>query len=256
MSKKLESHNQRYARWSSVPDHLKTKTQLKQMRLKPLDVRNYQATVKVYQYSSWREFELYDISLTKPVKSRKEANIDDIELTQTSIAEALYVINKSAKRSRDTKTRNYNRGNHYFVNKAKERQNELYALKEDAIDTCIDDEIAEVLGYHSQKNVISHTIWVDTDEMIEKDTGYDNDFDPEDDEVRYYRERQTEYEVVTNYFLLVNIADFTFHLPLDKSQIEHYDFLGEIERISAEKTRKTTIKFNQAVKLLNKLIGA
>jgi hypothetical protein len=42
----MESPKEKYSRWSSVPAHLKTKTQLKQMGLKPLDESNFQTKVK------------------------------------------------------------------------------------------------------------------------------------------------------------------------------------------------------------------
>lgn len=53
---------------------------------------------------------------------------------------------------------------------------------------------------------------------------------------------------------MIAMADYTFHLPASKKQVKNLEFLGEIDKISAEQTRKTNIKFEQAVELLNKYL--
>ncbi|KQY85273.1 hypothetical protein ASD24_28745 [Paenibacillus sp. Root52] len=209
---------QRFSRWSQVPEHLKTKTQLKELGLKPLDESDFQATIKVRQHGAMREFDLYDISMTRPIK-RRIINIDSIEIAPETIAESLYVINKSAKKSRDTKESNYFMGNHDIVGRSKTRQNNLYALKDRVLKSCIAKGVAEIVGYH-----IHNIEWMDTK------------------------------QVKKIHLLLIAVADYTFHLPASKKQVKNLEFLGEIDKISAEQTRKTNIKFEQAVELLNKYL--
>lgn len=244
---------QKFVRWSKVPEHLKTKTQLKELGLKPLDETDFQATIKVRQHSATREFNLYNISLTRPIK-RRVAKIDKIKITPETIAESLYVVNKSAKKSRDTKELNYDWGNHNIVSRAKTRQNQLYALKEKVLKKCIVNGIAEVLGVHTQKLVHSRFEWLDTDEIVGSDIEYDLET-AELVEITFYRREQKEIrEQTTSHFLLIKISDFSFHLPATKKQTKHKRFLGTIDKIPAEKTRKTIIKFEQAVELLNEFI--
>lgn len=243
----------RFSRWSQVPEHLKTKTQLKELGLKPLDESDVQATIKVRQHGSTREFDLYDISMTRPINKRI-VNIDSIEITPETIAESLYVINKSAKKSRDTKELNYSWGYHDVVSRAKIRQNQLYALKEEVLEKCIATGIAEVLGYHAQKLEHLRFEWVDTDEIVGSGFKYDPEIDSEVEVVYYRREQQVVREKTTSRLILIKIEDFTFHLPATKDQVKHRQFLGTIDKIPAE-TRKTTIKFEQAVKLLNELLN-
>lgn len=243
----------RFIRWSKVPEHLKTKTQLKELGLKPLDESNFQATIKVRQNGATREFNLYDISLTRLIK-RRITNIDDIEIKPETIAEALYVINKSAKKSRDTKEVNYDWGNHDIVSRAKIRQNSLYALKEEVLKKCIVNGFAEVMGYHTQKFESSQFEWVDTDEIVGCDWEYDDETESVVEVVYYRREQQEVREKKTSRLLLIKIADFSFHLPASKKQVKNFEYLGEIDKIPAEQTIKTKIKFEQAMKLLNKYL--
>lgn len=212
----------RYFRWSEVPEHLKTKTQLKELRLKPIDESNFQGTINVRQHGSIWEFNLYDISLTRPI-IRRVVNVENIEIKPGTIAESLYVINKSAKKSRDTKDTNYFEGNFDVVNKAKTRQNNLYALKDRVLKSCVAKGVAELIGYHIQK-----IEWMDTKQGP-----------PKSKKIR---------------LLLIAMADYTFHLPASKKQVKNLEFLGEIDKISAEQTRETNIKFEQAVELLNKYL--
>ncbi|MMZ61038.1 hypothetical protein D1872_231660 [compost metagenome] len=71
-------------------------------------------------------------------------------MTDENIAKALYVINKSAKKSRDTKTLNYEFNKHDIVSHAKKRQTELYDLKSAVITKLIQENKVVVKGYHKQ----------------------------------------------------------------------------------------------------------
>ncbi|MBP3041876.1 hypothetical protein J9303_20885 [Bacillaceae bacterium Marseille-Q3522] len=90
-----------FNRWNEVPSHLKTKTQLKELDLKPISELEYQATIIAKYNKRCSFYKLYDVNTAcKPIKRRI---VKEIEITDANIAESLYIINKSAKLSRDTK---------------------------------------------------------------------------------------------------------------------------------------------------------
>ncbi len=194
----------KYRHWNDVPENLKTKTQLKEMKLKPIGKPK---AVKLGHQA--KEYNLYDIKETESTKKIK-VDIAKIDLNINNIAEALYIINKSVKKSRDTKTQNYDAGRFDVVSRAKTRQLKLYGLKNAVIDKLLNDNKAEIIGYHTQKD---------------------------------------------NYLLLIRINDYTFHLPTNEQRVKSLKCLGEIGIISAETTRKTALKFNEAVKLLEMYVG-
>lgn len=127
------------------------KTALKKMKLKPskLAIPQYH---KVRVQNTWKEFEFFTLEQTVEIKEKKPINIREYDMTVDNICEALYIINKSAKRSRDTKARNYNEGNHGHVKKAKIRQQELYELKENVINKLLKEKRISLEGFHKQFN--------------------------------------------------------------------------------------------------------
>lgn len=131
-------------------------------------------------------------------------------LTDVNLAKSLYLINKSAKKSRDTKKLNYQHHNYGVVSRSKTRQNKLYALKNQAIQKLVQENKAKIIGYHIQK-------------------------------LRYSGEKV--------YLLLLEFAGYTFHLPINKTDAKNYNFIGEIDLISAD-SAKNDIKFNQAIDLI------
>lgn len=131
-------------------ERLYTETQLKRdlkMKLKE-DAKG--EWIKIYTGGRWKEFEFFKIDQAIPLKTRKKVEIKDIEINPKNICEALYVINKSAKISRDTKKLNYGRGNYGVVSGAKTRETKLYELKNKVMDKLIKNNILKLLGYHMQ----------------------------------------------------------------------------------------------------------
>lgn len=245
-----------YVKFKNVPDHLKTKTQLKEMGLKPINEECPDATVKAYVQGHWKVFNLYDITNTKEIKKR---HVNELPITDKNIAEALYLINKSAKKSRDTKVINYTLNNHNVVKRSKNRELDLYDLKNRVILAALQKGIAAEVGYHTQKNLRT-----EREKIILCHCCNEEDWENEDDwefecycpcheERRHYEIRDKEIEVI-NYFTLVKINDYTFHLPNSFENVQHLTHFGEIERISAEATRKVDITFTQAVTLLNRFL--
>ncbi len=199
--------------WHQVENGYYTKTRLRnEFGLKPVDLQQYDATLKAKTPQGWKDFVLYHINNTVEIKRQK---IADIEPTLTNIAEALYVINKSAKISRDTKVNNYSLNKHQVVAGAKTRQIQLYELKNAVIEKLLQEKKIFIIGYHKQ---------------------------------------QSNWKNGEIYLMLVKIEEFTFHLPVTKKDIQSYNYPGTIDKISAVKTRKTHLKFHESKRMLEKYI--
>lgn len=136
--------------WKNVEEGYFTKTKLKtEMGLKPIDESKYDATATLYINSKWGEYVLYHVDNCVEIKKRK---VIEHKITPKTIAEALYIINKSAKVSRDTKSQNYEIRKYQVVNAAKTRQIRLYDLKEATIQKLLTQGIIEVVGFHMINN--------------------------------------------------------------------------------------------------------
>lgn len=88
---------------------------------------------------------------TLPAKKSIYSDIP-LEPTDENIAQALYVINKSAKVSRDTKQKEYNNRNHSLCKGAKTRMQNHYDLKEAVMKKLIDENRMKYIGICKQKN--------------------------------------------------------------------------------------------------------
>lgn len=208
---KMETREQKiphFIGWKNVPGGYHTKTSLRRdMRLKPIDENKPDATLKAMGGGKWKDFVLYHIDNTVEIKQRKVKLLDP---TDKNIAESLYLINKSAKLSRDTKQSNYYDRKFQVVGAAKTRQNKLYYLKDAVIEKLIDENRIDIIGYHEQQS-------------------YDGDI---------------------NYLMMLKMEGFTFHIPISKNETNGLKLLGDIGIIPAEKTRDVSINFYEAKKLL------
>ena len=88
---------------------------------------------------------------TLPVKKSVYSDIP-LEPTDENIAQALYVINKSAKVSRDTKQKEYNYGRHSLCKSAKTRMQNHYDLKDAVMKKLISENRMKYIGICKQKN--------------------------------------------------------------------------------------------------------
>lgn len=131
--------------------NLFTKAYLKEKyNRKPLkDAKSYEC--KVYTGGRWKAFDFYKMEDTVEIKSRIKKEIIELEINDENIFKALYVINKSAKKSRDSKTKNYFLENYGIVSRCKSRQLELYELKDMVIKKAISDKKLSFEGFHIQK---------------------------------------------------------------------------------------------------------
>lgn len=87
---------------------------------------------------------------TLPVKKSVYSDIP-LEPTDENIAQALYVINKSAKVSRDTKQKEYNYGRHSLCKSAKTRMQNHHDLKDAVMKKLISENRMEYIGINKQE---------------------------------------------------------------------------------------------------------
>ena len=122
----------------------------------------------VYTYASNRyvSCHLYNImdiikyAQHNEIQRKKVRDIKLPEITQANLAEALYILNKSAKKSRDTKKQAYEHCNYSVCNASKTRSMNLYHLKDVAMDKMIEDEYLTFVGIHRQI-VNGKTVYLD-----------------------------------------------------------------------------------------------
>ena len=139
-----------YTGWLKVPQGLSTKTRLKkEYGLRPGKECDPVAIVKGYTPIGQKEFDLYQISDCIEIKKRK-IDINNLTMDDKTLSDALYIINKSAKKSRDTKQENYDLGRHGIVSASKTRQSKLYELKDKVIGRLEQQGRLTFLGYHTQ----------------------------------------------------------------------------------------------------------
>lgn len=106
---------------------------------------NYMAPV----YSIKDVILLGESGMIKP--KRKSSNLNVVEATPDNLSMALYVLNKSAKKSRDTKQSAYYAKNFPVCNAAKTRSKNLYYLKNAVMKKMIEDGFMYFCGIHQQK---------------------------------------------------------------------------------------------------------
>lgn len=229
-----------------------TKTQLSQMKpaRKPINEDCPKAL-----YKKMREFDLFHIDETIEKKQNK---VEPLIMCDENIAKSLYIINKSAKKSRETKNEKYSSGKHSQVKSAKNRENKLYKLKDDVLNLLLEEGKAKIEGYHTQ-TFERHREYLERSEEyelrleeLEGIYGYVDRYDREELEREFPGEIKVEITKEVSKLILIRFEEFTFHRPaLDTNELKH---LGEIGVISAE-AKKTDIKFNQAQELLKRFLN-
>lgn len=139
-----------YSGWHNIPGDMSTKTRLRnEFGLKPSKSAEPVAIVKAQYNNKWNAYNLYRMDDCIEIKKRK-IDISDFEMDNKTIADALYIINKSAKVSRDTKVENYKCRQFKVVNAAKTRQLKHYALKDEVINKLKIEDRIKLEGYHKQ----------------------------------------------------------------------------------------------------------
>ncbi len=146
----------------------------------------------------------------KFIPKRKARSVS--EITDENIAMSLYLINKSAKKSRDTKKNSYYRQDFTICKSAKTREHNLYTLKNDAMNKLISEGKMQYCGIDIQTS-------------------------PEGEAV-----------FLKSYML----SGYTFHSIAALGSFDESELTGKVIPgiISSEKTRNVTINFNQAKEIL------
>lgn len=228
-----------------------TKTQLSQMKpgRKPINDDCPKAL-----YKKMREFDLFHIDETI---EKKQNTVEQLEINDENIAKSLYIINKSAKKSRETKKAKYCSGKHSEVKCAKNRENKLYKLKDDVLDLLLAKGKAKIEGYHTQ-TFERHIEYLERSEEyelrleeLESIYGYVDRYDREELERQFPGEMKAEIIKNVSNLILIRFEEFTFHRPTNITN--ELKYLGEIGVISAE-AKKMDIKFNQAQELLKRFL--
>lgn len=111
----------------------------------PLDRRK-----EVHIYSIPDVIKVYEQEML-PVKKSVYSDIP-LEPTDENIAQALYIINKSAKISRDTKQKKYNSNKYTLCKCAKTRMQNHYNLKKAVMRKLIDENRMKYIGICKQNN--------------------------------------------------------------------------------------------------------
>ncbi|AEF93857.1 hypothetical protein Desca_0983 [Desulfotomaculum nigrificans CO-1-SRB] len=209
-----------YRSWAEVPAYLKTKMKLEKLGLMPKYIDSPDAAIVVYDRHGYKRYYLYDIDRCIPIPNytAPSADAENIEMTTENLAEALYVVNKFAKKMRDQKKYNYDAGQHDMVKQSRIKEQELYDLKEKVLSKMLAEERARILGIHKQ--------------TVENKQG----------------------ELWENHLLLIAAGDYDFHRPARAKDIDKYPYLGEIDIIPADKKRATKLLFAESFKLLQKYL--
>ena len=105
----------------------------------------------IYQYKISDVIAIDKYAEENNLKRKPKKDVILPELTDENIAEALYVINKSAKLSRDTKMNAYYQNKYIICRIAKIRELTLYDLKNLVMDKLIKEDRITFVGYHKQK---------------------------------------------------------------------------------------------------------
>ncbi|GEM02533.1 hypothetical protein SAMN05421839_1429 [Halolactibacillus halophilus] len=134
--------------YKQIPDHLATKTTLLKIHHRKItEQTKVRGTVSLYTPHGHKTFNLYAIEDAIPIKKR-HVEIKHVHLTDKTLSEALYIINKSAKKSRDAKNLAYLLGDHQTTQSQKSRQQNLYKLKDKTLAILAAQGKLIYLGYH------------------------------------------------------------------------------------------------------------
>lgn len=192
--------------------------------------------------------DVWDCKSNTPYK--KKFKIRELEITDENISNALYLINKSAKVSRDTK----NKQPRTSVGKAsRTRMISLYELKDAVISKLIKDGRIEIIGVHNKEYKSTETNYMYFDacsdkEISEEDTYYMEKYD-------YYYQYTIENVIKTQQLLFFRLQNNTFHIPYEGDCKEYPVLSGIIkEDISAVKSKNVGMTLVEAKKLLRKYL--
>ena len=125
-------------------------TYLKELGFKIKEGEKPFVYVDVYVNGFWkRNVPAYKIEQTSKI-SKRRTDIRLLDINNENLCISLYVINKSAKKSRDTKQKSYDSKIFKTTNYLKTRETLLYQLKKEVIYKMVSEGRLQVIGYHKQ----------------------------------------------------------------------------------------------------------
>jgi hypothetical protein len=184
------------------------------------------------------------------ISCKKKPKLREFETSDENISDALYLINKSAKVSRDTK----NEKTRTNIGKAsRTRMNNLYDLKDAVISKLIKESRIEIIGIHNKEYNATERIYkyfnlYSDEEINEQDTFYMG-------KDEFYSKYITKKVIKTHQLLFFRLKDNTFHIPYEGG-CNNYPVLNKVikEDISALKTKKVDMTLPEAKVLLENYI--
>ena len=139
------------------------------------------------------------------------------EITDEVIFKSMYILNKSAKKSRDTQKKANKENNLPLMRRAKTRKDFIYKIKHLAMEKLIEEGRLEFIGIHKQD--VNHTSFY----------------------LAYYKSAE----------------GFSYHRPATKQEIKLYkeDSIQTMTVVPATVKRKQDIGYMEAIEILLKFIG-
>ena len=146
-------------------------------------------------------------------------------VTEKILSEVLYSINKRAKNYRDAKRRYSNSKYESNYEKALEKEQKFYSMKDDIL------SYLKPVKIHKEEKIKDYYI---------KYYDYEVEYDMIDDYVRtggYFDRESQEYvdfkvvretEIIELYFLLYELGEYTFHIPIEAKSVEGYELPVEV----------------------------
>jgi hypothetical protein len=76
---------------------------------------------------------LFDRSQIQPIRTKKRRPPEELPLTPENVARACWIVNRTAKRYRDSASKHYSGGRHGLARTSSEKKQDLYGLKDRAV---------------------------------------------------------------------------------------------------------------------------
>ena len=139
------------------------------------------------------------------------------EITDEVIFKSMYILNKSAKKSRDTQKRANQENNLPLMKRSKTRKDFIYKIKHLAMEKLVEDGRLEFIGIHKQD--VNHTSFF----------------------LAYYKRKE----------------GFSYHRPATKQEIKLFkeDAIQTMTVVPATVKRKQDIGYREAVEILLSYLG-
>lgn len=234
-----------YFNWENVPEGLHTKTQWDVNGYKLIEGATPVAQVDYLTRYGRKFTDLYDSQAVTEKRKIKRLQPQPLELTPETIGKCLHILNKAAKRRRDSSEKYSEMGRYDLASSCKTRKKNLYDLKDKVLSKAIAEGIAIFERYHSQ-DVVRYV-----KEKFYHEKGCECDYCEEyHDGMRDELGWEIEYRETKGktYFSCYSIAIYRFHLPLSQKPSGDITDLGDW--VSPATSMDRDVKFRDALATL------